>query len=295
MMTRPRLGRSILQAASLAIAIGFGVQPTVVLAQASCIQVPVDCRVTSAFGARYNPVTKDFSSEFHHGVDFGCPIGTTVVAADSGIVAVSGFSNSAGNWVVARSSGGSGATIKYMHHERNLASMGGMVSKGQEIAKTGNTGRSTGPHLHFQVEVGGKAVDPMARFCSQPQLKPGVLQGNPSPETDVVSQSTQATAPGDNGGVAPAMGLDGSVFEVVSDVIAARTLNPDYARQLSTLSEPRLYAELAYMQSIRLKVQFELSQHRERMLATQAMIQLLMTEKVLRPKLDAQRKLASPK
>lgn len=281
----------LLPAALLGLA-GLTAQPGVAYAQA-CIQVPVDCRVTSAFGPRFNPITKNFSSEFHHGVDFGCPIGTKVVASDGGIVNVSGFSQSAGNWVVTRSPGGSGAIIKYMHHERNLASMGTMVNKGQEIARTGNTGRSTGPHLHFQVEAGGKAVDPMARFCTRPPLKDGVLQGSSPPEGDIIDQGSQATAPSDNGGTPPAMGLDGSLFEVLGDVVSSRALNPDYLRQLSTLSEPRLYAEIAYMQAIKLKVQHERSQHRERMQATQAMLQLLMTEAALRPKLDAQRRAAT--
>lgn len=259
------------------------------IAQA-CIQVPVDCRVTSAFGSRYNPITKNYSSEFHHGVDFGCPIGSKVVAADAGVVSVSAFSASAGNWIVAR---GAGTTIKYMHHERNLATVGSSLSKGQEIAKTGNTGRSTGPHLHFQVETGGKAVDPMSNFCTKPPLKPGVLQGADPEQGDVLDKGSQATAPADNGGVPPPMGMDGSLSEIIGDIVAARTLNPDYMRQISGLSEPRLYAELAYMQSIRLKVQHERSQHRERIAATQAMLQLLMADDVLRGQLELQRKAAA--
>jgi murein DD-endopeptidase MepM/ murein hydrolase activator NlpD len=257
----------------------------------ACLQVPVGCPVTSAFGPRYNPVTKNFSSEFHHGVDFGCPIGTRVVAADAGVVNYAGSSNSAGNWVVTRTSGGD--VIKYMHHERNEATMGSAITAGQEIARTGNSGRSTGPHLHFQLEVGGKAADPMARFCSKPGLKDGVLQGGPPPEGDTLDAGSQAAAPGDGGGVPPAMGLDGSLFDILGDVVASRALNPDYLRQLSTLSKPRLYAELAYMQTIRLKVQHERSLHRERIEATQAMLQLLRTEAVLRPQLESQRRAAA--
>lgn len=256
-----------------------------------CIQVPVPCRVTSAFGPRFNPITRNYSSEFHHGVDFGCPIGTPVVAADGGIVNVSGTSQSAGNWVVTRSAGAGGATFKYMHHERNVASIGNMISPGQQLAFTGNSGRSTGPHLHFQMEVNGKAADPMAVFCTRPPLKEGVLQGADAP-TDVIDAGSQPTPPGDSGGTPPAMGLDGSLHEVLGDVIASRALNQDYLRQLATLSTPRLYAELAYMKSIRLKVQHERGQHRERMLATQAMLELLMTESALRPQLEAQRSAA---
>lgn len=255
-----------------------------------CIQVPVTCSVTSAFGPRFNPITKNYSSEFHHGIDFGCPVGTSVVAADAGVVNVSGFSQSAGNWVVVRSAG-NGPTIKYMHHERNFASIGNLVEKGQQLALTGNTGRSTGPHLHFQMEAGGQAVDPMARFCSKPTLREGVLQGASPPQSDVVDAGSQSGAP--DGGTPPAMGMDGSIHEVLGDLIASRAMNPDYVRQLASLTEPRLYAELAYMKAVRLKVQHERSQHRERIEATQAMLEVLMTDSVLRPQLDVQRAAAT--
>ncbi|MFK4705792.1 murein DD-endopeptidase MepM/ murein hydrolase activator NlpD [Roseateles asaccharophilus] len=255
-----------------------------------CIQVPVTCSVTSAFGPRFNPITKNYSSEYHHGIDFGCPIGTSVVAADAGVVNVSGFSQSAGNWVVVRSSG-NGPTIKYMHHERNFASIGNLVEKGQQLALTGNTGRSTGPHLHFQVEAGGQAVDPMARFCSKPTLREGVLQGASPPQSDIVDAGSQTSTP--DGGAPPAMGMEGSIHEVLGDLVASRAMNPDYVRQLASLTEPRLYAELAYMKAIRLKVQHERSQHRERIEATQAMLEILMTDSVLRPQLDSQRAAAT--
>lgn len=255
----------------------------------ACIAVPVNCVVTSAFGPRFNPITKNYSSEYHHGIDFGCPIGTPVIAASAGVVNVSGYSQSAGNWVVVRGAG-SGPLIKYMHHERNTATVGNLIAQGQPLALTGNTGRSTGPHMHFQMELNGKAVDPMSKFCSPPQLKAGVLQGVPPP-TDVIDAGSQATAPG--GESVPAMGLDGSIHEVMGDLIASRAMNPDYEHQLSTLTEPRLYAELNYMKAIQLKIRHERSQHRERMLATQAMLQVLMTEAVLRPQLEAQRDTAT--
>jgi hypothetical protein len=262
-------------------------------AQSSCIQIPVDCHMTSAFGPRFNPITKNFSSEFHHGVDFGCPIGTPVRASANGMVSVSGLSQTAGNWVVATVPGGSPTVMKYMHHERNLVSAGTMVAKGQEIARTGNTGRSTGPHLHFQVEVNKVAVDPLSNFCTKPPVNNGVLQGADPPQGDTIDQGSQASAPGNDGGTPPPMGFDGGLFEILTDAIASRALNPDYMRQLSTLSEPRLYAELAFMQTIKLKVQHERAQHRERMEASQAMLQLLTAEAILRPQLDAQRRAAT--
>ena len=282
--------RALLSVSAALVGVAASIHPTIANAQA-CIQVPVNCSVTSAFGQRFNPITKNFSSEYHRGVDFGCSVGTKVSAADSGVVNVSGFSQTAGNWVRIRNVG-NGPLIKYMHLERSLVSIGNLVAKGQQLGLTGNTGRSTGPHLHFQVEVNEQAVDPMSRFCSRPPLRDGVLQGGVMSPTDVLDPGSQAAAPGD-GGTPPAMGLDGSIHEVLGDLVASRAMNPDYLRQLATLSEPRLYAELAYMKAIRLKVQYERSQHRERILATQAMLQVLMTDAVLRPQLDAQRAAAS--
>lgn len=265
-------------------------QPSAAHAE-ECLQVPVACHVTSLFGPRYNPITKNFSSEYHRGVDFGCPIGTPVVAAGDAIVNIAGTSATAGNWVMSRTASGTPTVFKYMHHERNGVQSGETISKGEEIARTGNTGRSTGPHLHFQVESGGKAVDPMARFCSAPPLKPGVLQGADPGAGDILDPGSQAAAP--PAGDVPPMGMDGSFTQILSDAIAARTANPDYARQLATLPAPRLLAELAYIQGLKLQIQQERSQHRERLLAHRAMLQLLMTEATLRPQLEAQRRAAA--
>jgi murein DD-endopeptidase MepM/ murein hydrolase activator NlpD len=263
---------------------------TPAVANASCLQLPVGCTMTSAFGPRFNPITRNFSSEFHHGVDFGCPMNTPIVAVEGGVVAVSGFSNSAGNWVVVRSGGPNGMLAKYMHAERNLVSVGNVISKGDKISLSGNTGRSTGPHLHFQYESSTRqAVDPVPKFCSQPSASSSVIQGGVFPQSDVIDTGSQASAP-TNDSMAPAMGVEGSLNEVLADVVASRALNPDYVRQLSSLSEPRLYAELAYLRSIRLKVQHERWAHRERIVATQAMVQALMADSVLKPQLDAQRR-----
>lgn len=285
--------RLLVASAALAgqLAIGLAVTSQAAYAQA-CIQLPVDCRVTSAFGQRFDPITRNFSSEFHHGLDFGCPMGSPVSAADGGIVKVSGFSTSAGNWVVTVTPG-TGTVFKYMHNERLKTSVGQMVNKGEQLALSGNTGRSTGPHLHFQMEVGGKASDPMGRFCSRPEMKPGVLDGATVPESDIIDPGSQAKAPTDGGGAPPPMGMEGSIHEVLADVVASRALNPDYARQLSDLSDTRLYAELAYQRALLLKLKHERSRHRERIEATQAMLQILMTDAALRPQLEAQRSAAS--
>ena len=93
-MIRPPLPRT-LAAVGLTLALLATSSPVL-----ACIEVPAKCSVTSVFGPRFNPITKNYSTEFHHGVDFGCPLYTPVFAADGGTVTTSGYSNSAGNWVV---------------------------------------------------------------------------------------------------------------------------------------------------------------------------------------------------
>lgn len=115
---------------------------------------PGSSYISSSFGYR------DFDSSFHKGTDFAASQGTPIYAADAGTVVIAGYSNSAGNWVVI--SHGGGLTTKYMHMAQlPFVSAGQSVSKGQNIGVVGTTGYSTGPHLHFQVEVDGTAVDPM--------------------------------------------------------------------------------------------------------------------------------------
>ena len=108
--------------------------------------------LSSGFGYR------TFDNSFHKGIDLACPTGTPVYAADSGTVIISGFSVSAGNWIVI--SHGNGIVTKYMHNSALYVSAGQTVSKGQNIAAVGNTGYSFGSHCHFQVEVNGTAVNP---------------------------------------------------------------------------------------------------------------------------------------
>jgi murein DD-endopeptidase MepM/ murein hydrolase activator NlpD len=109
--------------------------------------------ISSGFGWR------DFDSSYHMGTDFACNTGTPIYAAAAGTVIIAGYSSSAGNWVVI--SHGDGVVTKYMHASELYVSAGMSVSAGQTIAAVGSTGYSTGPHLHFQVEIDGQAVNPM--------------------------------------------------------------------------------------------------------------------------------------
>jgi len=107
-------------------------------------------RVSSEFGPRWGTM--------HNGIDFAAPIGTPAYAAADGTVTVARYSSSAGNYVVINHGGG--LVTKYMHFSAIYVSEGQSVSRGHNIGAIGNTGYSTGPHLHFQVEVNGQPRNP---------------------------------------------------------------------------------------------------------------------------------------
>ena len=101
---------------------------------------------------------RDTSDPSHKGMDFAAGAGVPTYAAADGTVVIANYSDSAGNWVVINH--GNGLSTKYMHHSALTVSAGQRVTKGQQIGLVGSTGWSTGPHLHFQVEVNGMAVNP---------------------------------------------------------------------------------------------------------------------------------------
>jgi murein DD-endopeptidase MepM/ murein hydrolase activator NlpD len=113
--------------------------------------------VTSKFGYRRHPITG--RSSMHKGIDIAAKTGTDIVAMADGVVIFSGRKSGYGNIVEVRHA--NGLETRYAHNSQNLAKEGDMVRKGQVIAKVGSTGRSTGPHVHFEVRRNGEAVNPM--------------------------------------------------------------------------------------------------------------------------------------
>ena len=110
--------------------------------------------VTSNFGFR------EFDNKFHKGLDLGTGSeNIPTYAAESGTVIFAGYSGSAGNLITIDH--GNGLVTKYMHHSEIYVKVGDHVEKGQQIGLSGTTGRSTGNHLHFQVEENGVAVNPL--------------------------------------------------------------------------------------------------------------------------------------
>ncbi len=117
---------------------------------------PGASRITSPFGNRLHPIFKVY--KLHTGIDIRCASNTTIVAANSGTVIKAAWNNSYGYMMMIDHGGG--IVTLYAHLNSFLVSNGDVVAKGQAIAKSGSTGNSTGPHLHFEVRVNGNYVDP---------------------------------------------------------------------------------------------------------------------------------------
>ncbi len=118
--------------------------------------MPASTRISSGFGNRKAPTAG--ASSYHKGIDIPCAYGSKVIAADSGTVIFTGYNGSAGNAVIV--SHGNGMTTLYYHLSGYNCKVGQSVSKGDVIAYSGNSGVSTGPHLHFSVRINGTYVDP---------------------------------------------------------------------------------------------------------------------------------------
>lgn len=110
----------------------------------------------STFGRRLDPFSG--RSTMHEGIDFAAPTGTPILAAAGGVVTVSEFHSQYGNMMEVDH--GNDMITRYAHTSRLLMQVGDIVQRGQHIAYIGTTGRSTGPHLHFEVRIKGVAQDP---------------------------------------------------------------------------------------------------------------------------------------
>jgi murein DD-endopeptidase MepM/ murein hydrolase activator NlpD len=121
---------------------------------------PVTGTITSPFGWRSNPFGG--GPEFHQGLDIAAPSGTPVTAAAAGTVIMAQWYGGYGNYILIDHGGG--YSTGYGHLSAIYVSSGQVVQRGQAIGAVGSTGQSTGPHLHFEVRIAGKPVDPAPRL-----------------------------------------------------------------------------------------------------------------------------------
>ena len=145
---RTVVSRAILtQATDAVVAVGTGGSD---IGTGTLIAPVTEYRFTSAFKFR--------NGRWHKGVDLAVSEGTPVYAADNGKVIVSEWSDSYGNYIIIDHQ--NGLKTLYAHNSALLVNVGDTVTKGRQIALSGNTGNSTGPHVHFEVHYNGVAVNP---------------------------------------------------------------------------------------------------------------------------------------
>lgn len=121
---------------------------------------PIKGRITSRFGSRRHPISGKTS--FHNGVDVAAPVGTDILAPADGEI-TEAWDHERGGVCLAMTDY-DGVRFGFAHLSRRLSKYGEKVVAGQPIAKTGNTGASTGPHLHFTVKINGQWVNPLDYF-----------------------------------------------------------------------------------------------------------------------------------
>lgn len=144
-------------AAAAAASQGGGGATTTWVQGTGQLAAPVNAPITSDFGWRIHPIYG--TSRLHAGTDFGVDEGTPVHAADGGVVVEAGWISGYGYTVIIDH--GNGMSTLYAHNSDVAVSPGQTVSKGQVVSYSGNTGGSTGPHLHFEVRINGEPTDPM--------------------------------------------------------------------------------------------------------------------------------------
>jgi murein DD-endopeptidase MepM/ murein hydrolase activator NlpD len=126
--------------------------------------MPLERRISADFGRRQNPFGGS-SVEMHRGLDIPSPLGTVVRApADGTVLSVT---RAGGYGLLMTVDHGYGLVTRYAHLSSALLDPGADITRGQPIARTGNTGRSTGPHLHYETVLGGVTVNPLQMLPSQ--------------------------------------------------------------------------------------------------------------------------------
>jgi murein DD-endopeptidase MepM/ murein hydrolase activator NlpD len=147
------------RAAARRAALLAGQEPPPIVGAPGQLIWPVSGRISSPFGMRTNPVSGRFL--MHTGIDIAAEMGTTVVAPADGKVITAGWNDGGYGNMIIIDNGGSMSTL-FGHLSQIFVATDQEVKRGQAIGAVGSTGESTGPHLHFEVRIDGKPVDPMS-------------------------------------------------------------------------------------------------------------------------------------
>jgi murein DD-endopeptidase MepM/ murein hydrolase activator NlpD len=149
------------KAASAAPSDGFKAEIIAPSKKPVALQLPLAGRITSEFGTRTDPINGQHRN--HHGIDIAAPRGTPIGAAAAGTVVFAGRRGGYGNTVIIEQA--NGKQTLYAHADQLLVKVGDQINAGQEIATVGSTGRSTGPHLHFEVRDNGQPINPLTTLA----------------------------------------------------------------------------------------------------------------------------------
>ena len=117
---------------------------------------PVQGNVTSGYGKRENPITQ--MADFHSGIDISASSGTSIQATADGVVNYSDWTAHSGNVVILKH--GFGFSTVYAHNKKNVVKVGQKIKRGDLLGYVGSTGKSTGPHVHYEIWTKGKAINP---------------------------------------------------------------------------------------------------------------------------------------
>ncbi|HCH56073.1 MAG TPA: peptidase M23 [Rhodospirillaceae bacterium] len=124
------------------------------------LRTPIDgARLSSRFGKRRHPILG--YTKMHRGVDFAAPTGTPIYAAGDGVITFRGRNSGYGKYIRIRHAGGFNSAYAHMSRFRKGVTQGSRVKQGQVIGYVGSTGRSTGPHLHYEILARGRQVNPL--------------------------------------------------------------------------------------------------------------------------------------
>jgi murein DD-endopeptidase MepM/ murein hydrolase activator NlpD len=156
------------------------------------MKTPVDgARISSGFGARKHPILG--FTKFHSGVDFAAPKGTPIYAAGDGVVKIAGWVNGYGNFVELGHANKYETAYGHMSAFAKGIRPGVRVHQGQVIGFVGSTGRSTGPHLHYEIHIAGKKVNPLGvKVATGMKLEGKQLAGFKANRAKVASQMAEA-------------------------------------------------------------------------------------------------------
>jgi len=178
-------------------------------AKSMLMKTPVDgARISSGFGMRFHPVLG--YSRMHKGIDFAVPVGTPVMAAGAGVVQIAGHMGGYGNYLRINHQNGYGTAYGHLSRLAPGIRAGSHVHQGQIVAYSGNTGLSTGPHLHYEILVNGSQVNPLGVKVAHGR----VMQGRELREFQMARLHTDA--------LMAAMPLETKVADISTDLRQAK-------------------------------------------------------------------------